>query len=129
MRIGQRCEQLPARVDLFWLDAGMKPIHRRPAVIQDMVEQVAYRRLKADERAAYTLVDEMQACLQSIAESPQTGSARIGQLLGIPALRWKRVGKTRLWFWYTDAGALVDVIRLVSTDQLPRQAMLPDDLH
>lgn len=107
----------------------MKPIHRRPAAIQDMIRQVAYRRSAAGEASAATLVDEMQACLQSIAEVPANGSKRIGQLLGVSELRWKRVGKTKLWFWYVEEATHVDVIRLVSTDQLPRQAMLPEDLH
>jgi plasmid stabilization system protein ParE len=107
----------------------MKPIYRRPAAIDDMIRHVAYRRGTAGEASASTLVDDMQACLRSIAEAPATGSRRIGQLLGVPELQWKRVGKTRLWFWYVERAAHVDVIRLVSTDQLPRQAMLPDDLH
>lgn len=88
----------------------MKRIHRRPAAIEDLIRQVAYRRNAAGE-------------------APATGSRRIGQLLGIPELQWKRVGKTKLWFWYVEEADHVDVIRLVSTDQLPRQAMLPDDLH
>ena len=75
----------------------MKPIHRRPAAIEDMIRQVAY--------------------------------CRIGQLLRVPELQWKRVGKTRLWFWYVEESTHIDVIRLVSTDQLPRQVMLPDDFH
>ncbi|MCH8179876.1 MAG: type II toxin-antitoxin system RelE/ParE family toxin [Proteobacteria bacterium] len=107
----------------------MKPIHRRPAAIEDLIRQVAYRRNAAGEASAMALVDEMQACLRSISEAPATGSRRIGQLLGIPELQWKRVGKTKLWFWYVEEADHVDVIRLVSTDQLPRQAMLPDDLH
>lgn len=107
----------------------MKPIHRRPAAIEDMIRQVAYRRGAAGEASAAALVDEMQECLRSISEASAIGSRRIGQLLGVPELQWKRVGKTKLWFWYVEAAAHVDVIRLVSTDQLPRQAMLPDDLH
>jgi len=107
----------------------MKPIHRRPAAIEDMIRQVAYRRNAAGEASAAMLVDEMQECLRSIAETPTIGSRRIGQLLGIQELQWKRVGKTKLWFWYVEESSHVDVIRLVSTDQLPRQAMLPDDLH
>jgi toxin ParE1/3/4 len=107
----------------------MKPIHRRPAAIEDMIRQVAYRRGAAGEASAAALVDEMQECLCSISEAPAIGSRRIGQLLGVPELQWKRVGKTKLWFWYVEEAAHVDVIRLVSTDQLPRQAMLPEDLH
>jgi plasmid stabilization system protein ParE len=107
----------------------MKAIRRRPAAIEDMVRQVAYRRSAAGEMSAAALVDEMQACLRSIADAPANGSRRIGQLLGVPELQWKRVGKTRLWFWYVEEATHVDVIRMVSTDQLPRQAMLPDDLH
>lgn len=107
----------------------MKPIHRRPAAIEDMIRQVAYRRGSAGEASAAALVDEMQECLRSISEAPPIGSRRIGQLLGVPELQWKRVGKTRLWFWYVEEAAHVGVIRLVSTDQLPRQAMLPDDLR
>ncbi len=71
----------------------------------------------------------MQECLLSISEAPAIGSRRIGQLLGVPELQWQRVGKTKLWFWYGEEASRIDVIRLVSTDQLPRQAMLPDDLH
>lgn len=107
----------------------MKPIRRRPAAIEDMIRQVAYRRSAAGASSAATLVDDMQECLRSISDAPAKGSRRIGQLLGIPELQWKRVGKTKLWFWYVEKAAHVDVIRLVSTDQLPRQAMLPDDLH
>lgn len=107
----------------------MKPIHRRDAAIDDMIRHVAWRRGVAGEAAAAALVDEMQEALRLISEAPAIGSRRIGQLLGVPALQWKRVGKTRLWFWYVEEAAHVDVIRLVSTDQLPRQAMLPDDLH
>lgn len=107
----------------------MKPVRRRPAAIEDMIRQVAYRRNAAGEASAATLVDDMQACLRSISEAPANGARRIGQLLGVPALQWKRVGKTKLWFWYVEEAAHVDVIRLVSTDQLPRQALLPDDLR
>lgn len=107
----------------------MKPIHRRPAAIEDMIRQVAYRRSAAGEASAATLVDEMQECLLSISEAPAVGSRRIGQLLGVPELQWKRVGKTKLWFWYVEEAARIDVVRLVSTNQLPRQIMLPDDLH
>ena len=107
----------------------MKPIHRRPAAIEDMIRQVAYRRSAAGENSAAALVDEMQACLLSISEAPAIGPRRIGQLLRVPELQWKRVGKTRLWFWYVEESTHIDVIRLVSTDQLPRQAMLPDDFH
>ncbi|CAN5270122.1 hypothetical protein BH11PSE9_BH11PSE9_15790 [soil metagenome] len=107
----------------------MKPIYRRPAAIEDMIRQVAYRRNAAGEASAATLVDEMQECLLSISEAPATGSRRIGQLLGVTELQWRRVSKTKLWFWYVEEATHVDVIRLVSTDQLPRQAMLPDDLH
>ena len=57
------------------------------------------------------------------------GPRRISQLLHVPALQWKRVGKTRLWFWYVEEVTHIDVIRLVSTDQLPRLTMLPDDFH
>ena len=107
----------------------MKPIRRRPAAIEDMIRLVAYRRGAAGEASAATLVDELQECLLSISEAPAIGSLRIGQLLGVPELQWKRVGKTKLWFWYVEAATHVDLIRLVSTDQLPRQIMLPDDLH
>jgi len=107
----------------------MKPIHRRPAAVEDMIRQVAYRRGVARQASAATLVDEMQECLPAIAEAPAIGSRRIGQLLGIPELQCKRVGKTKLWFGYVERAAYVDVIRLVITDQIPRQAMLPDDLH
>jgi plasmid stabilization system protein ParE len=97
--------------------------------MEDMVRQVAYRRNAAGEASAAALVDEMQECLRSISAAPAAGSRRIGQLLGIPELQWKRVGRTKLWFWYVDEVSHVDVVRLVSTDQLPRQTMLPDDLH
>lgn len=107
----------------------MKPINRRPAALEDMIRQVAYRRSAAGEASAAALVEEMQECLRSISEAPAIGSRRIGQLLGVPELQWKRVGKTKLWFWYVEETNRVDVIRLVSTDQLPRQAMLPDELH
>ena len=107
----------------------MKPIHRRAAAINDMIRHVAYRRGVAGEASAAALVDEMQETLTLISQAPAIGSRRIGQLLGVPELQWKRVGKTRLWFWYVEEVTHVDVIRLVSTDQLPRQAMLPDDLH
>jgi toxin ParE1/3/4 len=107
----------------------MKPIHRRPAAIEDMIRQVAYRRSSAGEASAETLVDEMQECLRAMSEAPAIGSRRIGQLLGVPELQWKRIDKTKLWFWYVEQPTHVDVIRLVSTDQLPRQVMLPDDLH
>lgn len=107
----------------------MKPVRRRPAAIEDMIRQVAYRRNAAGEASAAMLIDEMQECLRSISEAPGNGARRIGQLLGVPELQWKRVGKTKLWFWYVEESAHVDVIHLVSTDQLPRQAMLPDDLH
>jgi plasmid stabilization system protein ParE len=90
---------------------------------------VAYRRSAAGAASALTLVDELEACLRSISDAPAIGSRRIGQLLGVRELQWKRVGKTKLWFWYAEEATHVDVIRLVSTDQLPRQAMLPDDLR
>lgn len=95
----------------------------------DMVREVAHRRAVAGDSSAGTLVDEMQAALHAIAEAPASGSRRIGQLLGVPDLQWKRVGKTRLWFWYREEATHIDVVRLVSTDRLPRLAMLPDDLH
>lgn len=94
-----------------------------------MIRHVAYRRGVAGDASAAALVDEMQKCLRSISEAPGIGSRRIGQLLGVPELQWKRVGETKLWFWYVEAAAQVEVIRLVSADQLPRLAMLPDDLH
>ena len=94
-----------------------------------MIRQVAYRRSASGDASAATLVDEMQECLLSISEAPAIGSRRIGQLLGVPELQWKRVGKTKLWFWYVEEASRIDVVRLVSTDQLPRQAMLPDGLH
>ena len=50
------------------------------------------------------------------AQAPAQGSRRIGQLLGIEALQWKRVGKTKLWFWYVEQPTHIDVIRLVSTE-------------
>lgn len=107
----------------------MKPIRRRPAAIEDMIREVAYRRSAAGTTSAGKLVDEMQECLLSISESTANGSRRIGQLVGVSELQWKRVGKTKLWFWYVEQTGYIDVIRLVSTDQLPRQAMLPEDLH
>ena len=107
----------------------MKPIRRRPAAMEDMIRQVAYRRSAAGEAQAGTLIDEMQECLQAISEAPAVGSRRIGQLLGVPELQWRRVGKTKLWVWYVEQASYVDLIRLVSTDQLPRQIMRPEDLH
>lgn len=107
----------------------MKPLRRRPAALEGMVRQVAYRRDMAAEASVDGLVDDLEACLRAISQAPGTGSRRIGQLLGIPALQWKRVGKTKLWFWYVNHDSHVDVVRLVSTDQLPRQALLPEDLH
>ena len=95
----------------------------------DMVRAVAWRRDVAGEASAEKLIDDLQAALQSISQAPGTGSRRIGQLIGVPGLQWKRVGNTRLWFWYVEAATHVDVVRLVSTDQLPHQAMLPDDLR
>lgn len=77
----------------------MKPLRRRPAAIEDMIRQVSYRRNSAGGAFAATLVNEMQACLRSISEAPVNGARRIGQLLGVPELQWKRVGKTKLWFW------------------------------
>ena len=94
-----------------------------------MVSAVAWRRDVAGEASADKLVDDLQAALQSISEAPATGSRRIGQLIGVPGLQWKRVGNTRLWFWYVEEANRVDVIRLVSTDQLPHQGMLPDDVR
>jgi len=105
-----------------------KPIRRRPAAVDDMLAQVSFRRERSGKSSALRLVDEMQECLLSIAEAPGFGSHRIGQLVGIPELQWKRVGKTRLWFWYVEKRSYIDVIRLVSTDQLPRGVMLPEDL-
>lgn len=107
----------------------MKPIHRRAAAIDDMVRHVAWRRGGAGEASAAALVDEMQETLRLISEAPAVGSRRIGQLLGVPELQWKRVCKTRLWFCHVEEATHIDVIRLVSTDQMPRQAMLPEDLH
>ena len=106
-----------------------KPLQRRPAAIEDMILQLVYRREKAGSSSADALVDELQASLQSISERPGAGSHRIGQLVGIPQLQWKRVGKTRLWFWYVEEATYIDVVRLISTDQLPRLAMLPEDIH
>ncbi|URI09444.1 hypothetical protein MW290_28175 [Aquincola tertiaricarbonis] len=108
----------------------MKPTHRRPSAIKDMVRQVSCRRSATGEVSAAIRVNEMQECLRAISEAPDIGSRRIGQWLGVPELRWKRVGKTELrFFWYVEEASHIDVIRLVSTDQLPRQAMRPDDLH
>jgi toxin ParE1/3/4 len=107
----------------------MKQIQRRPAAIEDMMRQVVYRRSASGQASAAALVDEMRECLRSISEAPAIGSRRIGQLIGVPELQWKRVAKTKLWFWYVERATHVDVVRLVSTDQLPRQVMLPDDLH
>jgi plasmid stabilization system protein ParE len=107
----------------------MKPISRRPAAMADMRRQVAYRREAAGEASALSLVDEMAECLQSISQAPAMGAHRIGQLLGVPGVQWRRVGKTKLWFWYVEELTYIDVLRLVSTDQLPRLAMLPADLR
>lgn len=78
-----------------------------------MVRTVAWRRDVAGEASADKLVDDMQAALQSLSEAPATGFRRIGQLIGVPGLQWKRVGQTRLWFWCVEEATHIDLIRLI----------------
>jgi toxin ParE1/3/4 len=84
----------------------------RPRAEADLIERARHYRREAGEAVGERFFDAAVAALRTIERLPRAGTARIGELCGIPGLRALRVpGVPCSWFYFAGTDT-VDVVRL-----------------
>ena len=100
----------------------------RPQAEVDLVERTRYYRREGGDDLGQRFFDAAIATLETIGRMPGAGTPRIGELCGIPGLRYRRItGFPCGWFYFISSDG-VDVVRLLANAQdLP--AILADTEH
>ena len=95
----------------------MTSTNLRPRAEVDLVERTRYYRREGGEELGRRFFDAAVAALEAIGHMPGAGTPRVGELCGIPGLRYRRVsGFPCGWFYFIAANG-VDVVRLLADAQ------------
>lgn len=95
----------------------MTPARLRPAAEADLIERTGYYLAQAGDDVANRFFDAAIAALRAAERMPGAGSPRLGELIGVPGLRTRRIeGFGCGWFYFGQAGQH-DVVRLLADAQ------------
>jgi toxin ParE1/3/4 len=90
-----------------------KPVVRLQAARQDELDTVAYYAREAGLDVALRLTEELKEAYRKIADHPGTGSPRYAELLGIEALRSRKLGRFPYLVFYIEHGDRIEVWRVL----------------
>jgi toxin ParE1/3/4 len=91
----------------------VKPIVPRVSAERDIDEAADYYTDEAGEDVARGFVEAVQAAYRAIGEHPGTGSPRYADLLGIPGLRTRKLGRFPFLVFYIEHEDHIDVWRVL----------------
>lgn len=89
----------------------------RPLAEVDLVERARYYRHEGGDQLGERFFDAAIAALDAIGRMPAAGSPRIGELCGVPGLRFRRVTGFPCGWFYFIATDHIDVVRLLAEAQ------------
>ncbi len=95
----------------------MTSTHLRPQAEVDLVERTRYYRREGGDDLGQRFFDTALATLEAVGRMPGAGTPRIGELAGIPGLRYRRITEFPCGWFYFIAADGVDVIRLLADAQ------------
>lgn len=100
----------------------------RPLAEADLVERTRYYRREGGDQLGERFFRAAIAALDAIGRMPGADSPRMGELCGVPGLRFRNVAGFPCGWFYLIADDHVDVVRLLAEAQdLP--ALLGDTEH
>lgn len=95
----------------------MTQVRLRPLAEVDLVDQTRYYAAEADASVAERFFDTAIETLAVVADRPEGGSLRIGELCAIDGLRVRRIpGFPSGWFYFIRPDH-IDVVRLLGFAQ------------
>ncbi len=95
----------------------MTPAWLRPAAEADLIERTGFYLAEAGNVVATRFFDTAIAALTAAERMPGAGSPHLGELIGVPGLRVRRIdGFACGWFYFHQADHL-DVVRLLADAQ------------
>jgi toxin ParE1/3/4 len=89
----------------------------RPLAAADLVERTAYYRGEGGDELGERFFNAAIDSLDAIGRMPRAGSPRLGELCGIPGLRFRRIGRFPCGWFYFVTDDHVDVVRLLAEAQ------------
>ncbi len=89
----------------------------RPLAEADLVERTRFYRRAGGDELGGRFFDAAIAALDAIGRMPGAGSPRVGELCGVPGLRFRRVVGFPSGWYYFIAADHVDVVRLLADAQ------------
>jgi toxin ParE1/3/4 len=89
----------------------------RPLAEADLVERTRYYRAEGGIDLSVRFFDAAVASLRALEKMPNAGSPRVGELCGIPGLRFRRVAGFPVGWFYFVRPDHADVVRLLSDAQ------------
>ena len=89
----------------------------RPLAETDLVERTRYYRREGGDRLGERFFGAAIAALDAIGRMPGAGSPRMGELCGVPGLRFRSVPDFPCGWFYFIADDHVDVVRLLAEAQ------------
>lgn len=103
----------------------MTVVRLRPLAEHDLIERTQWHRVEAGDDVARRFFDAAAAGLDAIKRMPGAGSPTVGELCGIPGLRFRRIAGFPCGWFYLVRDGHVDVARLLSEAQ-DLQALFTD---
>ena len=89
----------------------------RPRAELDLVERTRYYRREGGDELGRRFFDAAVAALDAIGRMSGAGTPRVGELVEIPGLRYRRVAGFSCGWFYFIADDAVDVVRLLADAQ------------
>ena len=89
----------------------------RPLAEADLVERTRYYRREGGDQLGERFFAAAIAALDAIGRMPGAGSSRIGDLCGVPGLRFRSVAGFPCGWFYFVTQHHVDVVRLLADAQ------------
>jgi len=93
---------------------------------RDAAEAVLYYAEAVDGETAARFADCLEEAFRKIADAPKLGSPALGQLLDLPGLRVRKLGRFPYVVLYIERADRIDVIRILHSAR-DIGALLPDD--
>jgi toxin ParE1/3/4 len=90
-----------------------KPVIRRAAAAADVRRAVIYYASEAGSDVAARFIVSLETAFRAIGERPATGSPRYGELLDLPGLRSRTVGRFPWLVFYHEDAASVEIWRVL----------------
>jgi len=86
----------------------------RPLAEADLIERTRYYRREGGDQLGERFFGAAIAALDAIGRVPGAGSPRMGELCGVPGLRFRSVAGFPCGWFYFASGDRVDVVRLLA---------------